>query len=335
MSSPNVSVVMPIYGVEKYLPQCLESVISQTLRNIEIIAVDDGSPDASGTILDAYASRDKRIRAVHKPNGGYGSAINAGIRLARGRYVSIVETDDYVPETMLEDLWGLAKESTPDIARGSYERILDNRSVGYVRAIGKEKSAAFSLQELPEFLVAPPAIWSAIYRRDFLLQSALEVIETPGAAYQDVDFFVRTAVLAKSIRSTSKVVYYYRTDNLDSSSNSKKNPEAIFRNFRETDRFIESLGQIPDKVATHYAKRKICDIQWNFNRIAREYRTDFVSLASISFSRIPVRDVWPLLTARQLRFFLLVRWFPRTSVTLLDLRGLLDRAKKWRSSFGQ
>lgn len=329
MSPPIISVVMPIYGVERYLSRCIESVLGQTIRDIEIIAVDDGSKDASGQILDAYAAKDRRIRAIHKRNGGYGSAINTGIRLAQGRYVSIVETDDYVPETMLEDLWGLAKDSQVDIARGSYECVCDDRTVAYVQAFGATDNAEFSLASRPDFLIDPPAIWSAIYRRDFLLLNSLQVIETPGASYQDVDFFVRSAILAKSIKTTPKVVYYYRIDNTDSSSNSKGNPQAIFLNFLETDRFVDSLPNLPVDVFAQYDKRKVCDIRWNFNRIAPEFRAEFADLASAEFSKIELLRVLKLLTVRQLRFFLLVRWFPKTSMALLDmLRSFRRRAQR-------
>ena len=92
---------MPTYKVEEYLPQCLESVMNQDFQDIEIIPVDDGSPDSCGAIIDKYASQDKRIHPIHQKNGGYGKAVNAGMAKASGKYIAIVETDDYIEENTL------------------------------------------------------------------------------------------------------------------------------------------------------------------------------------------------------------------------------------------
>lgn len=94
--APKVSVIMPTYRVEPYFEQALLSVVDQTLRDIEIIPVDDGSPDNCGAIMDAYAAKDPRIKPIHQPNGGYGKAINAGLYAATGEYIAIVETDDWI-----------------------------------------------------------------------------------------------------------------------------------------------------------------------------------------------------------------------------------------------
>ena len=93
---PKVSVIIPVYNVEKYLRQCLDSVINQTLKDIEIICVDDGSTDNCPNILDEYAAKDARIKIIHKKNEGYGKAMNVGISHASGEYIGIVEPDDYI-----------------------------------------------------------------------------------------------------------------------------------------------------------------------------------------------------------------------------------------------
>ena len=97
---PKVSVVVPIYGVEKYLRECVDSILAQTLKDIEVILVDDGSPDGCSAIVDEYAAKDPRVVAVHQPNGGYGRAVNNGIELAKGEYIGIVESDDWIEPTM-------------------------------------------------------------------------------------------------------------------------------------------------------------------------------------------------------------------------------------------
>ena len=114
---PKVSIVVPIYNVEKYLKDCLESLINQTFKDIEIICVDDGSTDSSGLICDEYAQDDARIKVIHKQNAGYGSAINRGIVEATGKYVAILESDDYAEKTMYEDLYNLAEKYQADLIK--------------------------------------------------------------------------------------------------------------------------------------------------------------------------------------------------------------------------
>lgn len=117
---PAISVVVPVYNVEKYLPHCVRSLREQSFADLEIILVDDGSPDGCGALCDAYAEEDDRIRVIHKENGGLSSARNAGIEAARGRYIGFVDSDDYVEPEMYERLYTLAEKERADIAVGSY-----------------------------------------------------------------------------------------------------------------------------------------------------------------------------------------------------------------------
>ncbi len=102
--SIKVSVVMPVYNTQEYLGECMDSVLNQTLKKIEIICVDDGSTDDSPALLDGYADTDRRVRVLHITNGGYGHAVNMGMEHARGKYISIVEPDDYIEKGMCERL---------------------------------------------------------------------------------------------------------------------------------------------------------------------------------------------------------------------------------------
>ena len=97
-----ISVIVPIYNVEKYLTKCIESIINQTYKNLEIILVDDGSPDKSPIICDEYAKKDNRIKVIHKKNGGLSDARNYGMSLATGEYISFIDSDDYIDEEMYE-----------------------------------------------------------------------------------------------------------------------------------------------------------------------------------------------------------------------------------------
>ena len=118
MEKPKVSIVVPIYNVEQYLEECVDSLLNQTLKEIEIILVDDGSPDRCGEIVDSYAAKDNRVVAVHQKNLGYSKAVNCGIKLARGEYIGIIESDDWVEPTMYEKLYRRADGSVDIVKCG-------------------------------------------------------------------------------------------------------------------------------------------------------------------------------------------------------------------------
>ena len=107
-----VSIIVPIYKVEKYLVQCIDSIINQTLKDIEIILVDEGDKDACRYIIDHYEQTDDRVVAIHKKNGGYGASVNNGIDIARGEYIGIVESDDFIKAEMFEELYKYAHKLT-------------------------------------------------------------------------------------------------------------------------------------------------------------------------------------------------------------------------------
>lgn len=109
-----ISIIIPVYKVEKYLPRCIESVAAQTYKNIEIILVDDGSPDRCPEICDEYARKDSRLTVIHKENGGLSDARNAGIEAAHGRYIGFVDSDDYIHPDMYKELYTVLMEERAD-----------------------------------------------------------------------------------------------------------------------------------------------------------------------------------------------------------------------------
>ncbi|MBA1325633.1 glycosyltransferase [Enterococcus faecium] len=111
-----MSIIVPVYKVEKYLRKCVDSILAQTFTDFEVILVDDGSPDNSGKICDEYAEKDNRVRVIHKENGGLSSARNAGIDVARGKYLGFVDSDDYIDEDMYEILYENLKIHDADIS---------------------------------------------------------------------------------------------------------------------------------------------------------------------------------------------------------------------------
>lgn len=117
MNTPLISVIVPVYNVEKYLPRCIDSILNQTYKNLEIILVDDGSPDNCPAICDEYAQKDSRIKVIHKANGGVSSARNVGLDVATGEYIGFVDSDDWIEPDMYEFLFMRATDYNVDISR--------------------------------------------------------------------------------------------------------------------------------------------------------------------------------------------------------------------------
>ena len=123
--APAVSVIVPIYNVEKYLAECVDSILGQTFQDMEIILVDDGSLDSSGQMADDYAARDKRVKVIHKENGGLSSARNAGMKIARGEYIYFCDSDDYISLDAIEILYETATKNDLDMVLFNGDSFVD------------------------------------------------------------------------------------------------------------------------------------------------------------------------------------------------------------------
>ena len=159
MQQPLVSVVVPVYKVEQYLVRCVDSLLKQTLKELEIILVDDGSPDGCGAICDEFQARDCRIKVIHKQNGGLPSARNAGIAVATGEYLGFVDSDDWVSEKMFEELYYSAKQKDADAAVCDYVMVGDKNIVVAGMGDGPKNIGAQLLAGIK------PIAWNKIYRR--------------------------------------------------------------------------------------------------------------------------------------------------------------------------
>lgn len=219
-----ISIIVPIYNAEKYLNQCLESIKKQTLKEIEVICVDDGSTDDSPDIMDQFAKRDKRFVVIHKPNGGNGHSMNAGLRAAKGEYIGCVEADDYIEPNMFEKLYMYSNGGTVDIVKSNFWNCYEQENGFIKRTINQERSnmpdvvEPFTIKEYPQILWGHPSIWSAIYKRKFIKDNDIKFKEAKGGGWVDNPFFFETICCAKSIIWTSRPFYNYRVEVEGSSS---------------------------------------------------------------------------------------------------------------------
>lgn len=231
--SPKVSVVVPIYGVEKYLHQCVDSLLMQTLHDIEIILVDDGSPDNCPQIIDDYARLDKRVVAVHQPNGGYGRAVNHGIELAKGEYIGIIESDDWIEPDMYEKLYKSARENNTDVTKASFYKYNSYKPFEYQNVPWNDKyqqiadapDGAFNIEEYPQLLIMHASIWSSIYRASFVKK--IKLVESGLASYQDFPFMITVLSTAKRISVVKEYLVHYRMEEGQNSSTIRRDNRLI------------------------------------------------------------------------------------------------------------
>lgn len=164
-----VSVIVPIYNVEQYLERCIKSIQNQTYRNLEIILVDDGSPDNCGEICDRYATEDERIKVVHKNNGGLSSARNAGIAVAQGEYYLFIDSDDCIAVNMVERMYSVCKYNDTDITICGYQRFSEDEEISLIDTSKKEKLTILDKDEAMSRIysrgVKYVVAWNKMYRK--------------------------------------------------------------------------------------------------------------------------------------------------------------------------
>ena len=222
--NPKITIIMPSYNEISYIARCIESVINQTLQDIEIICVDGESNDGTLEILKKYAKSDSRIQVLTSNKKSYGHQVNLGISKAKGDYISIIETDDFIENNMLERLYDLSKGGTVDIIKSSFYHYDDSDEENPKISMDNNKhmvptNKIFTLEEEPYFVFGHPSVWAGIYRREFLRDNDIKMVEEKGGGWVDNPFFHETAILAKSIIYINEAFYYYRESNPDSSSN--------------------------------------------------------------------------------------------------------------------
>lgn len=277
--TPKVSVITPIYNVAKFLPQCLDSLLAQTLKEIEFICVNDGSTDNSLEILESYAARDSRIVIIDKPNGGYGHTMNRGIEKARGEYIGIVESDDYVDPDAFETLYSLAESNDfCDIVKGNHNIVSTGHDPVFVENYPPEMCGRVMSPldcDGSKVINSIPAIWAAIYRRQFLIDNDITFLETPGASYQDTGFVCKSWIAADTFYLTHDAFLNYRVDNTGSSVNSPSKLYCVFDEFHSIEEYLEKRPERRKILAGPVNAKKFDVYMWNIERIPWELLEEY------------------------------------------------------------
>ncbi len=271
-----VSVIIPVYNVEKYLRECLDSVVNQTFKDIEIICVNDGSTDNSLDILREYEKKDNRIKVISKHNSGYGATMNIGLETATGEYIGIVESDDFVEPNMFETLYNIAKENNLDLVRCQYYlyKSSDNSNELFDNTWVLMNKVYCPLDVNTPFMQAP-AIWCNLIKRDMIFDNNIRFLETPGASYQDTSFAFKLYVCAKRFMMIDNAFLHYRTDNENSSVNSASKANFVLTEYAEIKRFAKEHN-VYNKLRFLIPKIRYGCYRWNHERLVRKLKFPFL-----------------------------------------------------------
>lgn len=219
---PKVSIVVPVYNVEQFLPQCIDSLLEQTLKDIEIILVDDGSPDNCGEIAEQYAQTDSRIKVIHQNNAGLGPARNSGIQAASGEYIGFVDSDDWARPEMFQRLYQAAIRNHADIVVGGYRELSGEKILALMPnpLAGNTLDAAAAIQQVRKRLygcsmydartnIFPVAVWTSLYRRTLIHSNEVCFFNVFS---EDTFFNLEAYRYAKVITFTDDTDYCYRKE---------------------------------------------------------------------------------------------------------------------------
>ena len=319
-----LSLLIPIYNVERYLRECLDSAVVQTLKDIEIICINDGSTDNSPDIIREYMERDSRVKMIDKANSGYGDSMNRGLEMARGQYVGILESDDFMAPDALEKLVTAAERCNADFAKANFDlywsKPEERRQLMELfkpQACGKpvhpsDSVDAFSLK---------PSIWSAVYRRDFLNQNGIRFLPTPGAAFQDASFTFKVFALAQTAVYLHDSVLSYRQDNEGSSVNSPNKVHCVNDEYAEIHRWIveDYAGDHSSRDAARLLQFaniiKYDSYMWSYVRLNPRFYPEFLDSMAREFSAA--------LEAREFELADLKPW------KRANLKAIIDDPQAW------
>ena len=287
---PKVSIILPIYNVQAYLAEALDSVVNQTLRELEIICVDDGSTDGSLDIIREYAARDPRIVVLTGPNGGYGKAMNRGLDRATGEYVGIVEPDDYVDLTMFAELYQTAAEQKLDLVKADFYRFTRDEQGEQLQyeLLDKTRSRYGELlcpARDPSCIRFTLNTWTGIYRREFLEEHNIRHNETPGASFQDNGFFFQTFAYAQRAMIVNKPYYRNRRDNPNSSVKSRAKVYCMNIEYDFIRDLLMRDREVWERFQYMYWWKKYHNYWFTHDRIDDSYKEEFLDRMRQEYKR--------------------------------------------------
>lgn len=328
--TPKVSIIIPTYNVEQYLRVCLDSAVNQTLEDIEIIIVNDGSTDNSLEIIKEYAAEDDRIVVIDKENGGYGMAMNCGMDRARGEYIGIIEPDDFVDVNMFGDLYNIAKEQQVDYVKGDFYRfthdIFGNLSLEYNDVAKKKENYG---------VIKNPAVnkdvfryvmntWSGIYKRSFIEKYHIRHNETPGASFQDNGFWFFTLIHSNRLYFVDKPYYYNRRDNPNSSVASRAKVYCMNEEYSLIRNKLNQFPELEKEYVPYMNVKRFLNYVFTYDRIDPTLRFEYtINIRNELSEAVNNNEVdWTLFTKQEYEDFQLLLNCPGEFMCRTKIRKL-------------
>lgn len=263
--SPKISVIVPVYNVEKYLPRCIDSILSQTFTDFELLLIDDGSPDNCGKICDEYAAKDSRVRVFHKPNGGVSSARNLGLDKACGEWITFIDSDDYVDSDHFWNYMGVVELDSDVVIMG--RKVIDERGVpsGKIEpSVLDSKTHLYGTRGVVHEMVPMFNLfyttWNASYRKELLQKYHIRFDENVSWG-EDTIFSFQYLVRCNRIQIVSKSSYFYIKNNENASNRYHKDLDKGVRiRIPFVLQFLQKSGFTEEEL-------KVWELQQNYLRI--------------------------------------------------------------------
>lgn len=249
-----VSVIMPSLNVASYIDECMQSVLSQTLGDIEVLCIDAGSTDGTIEKLQAYADSDSRVKLIHSTQRSYGYQVNLGISVATGEYIAIVETDDFIKANMYETLYFAAEKTNANVVKANFYSFVN---YGNGKRIWEKNDIANTSLSL---FMTDINIWSGVYKRKFIIENNISLNETPGAAFQDIGFVVQVHLCEPNILFIQEYLYCYRMDRDESSIYSKNVIKYVYDEFVRLENKLNDQIEFVAGANKRFAQSFICEL---------------------------------------------------------------------------
>ncbi len=288
---PKVTVVVPVFNVKTFLKECLDSILNQSLREIEVICGDGGSNDGSLEILREYEKKDKRVKVISREGSGYGQSVNECMDMAKGEYIGIVESDDKVDRYMYETLYYIAKGLDLDFIKSDlyfyYSGLPKNEQL--VRESITYNKDYYNRIINPQVDINPYKsalrTWSGIYKKDFLNYYHIRHHETPGGSYQDVGFYLKTLYYARRVYYLDRPFYMWRQDNPGSSIhyNSAKLVEKSKKEWELNKEYLLNTPGATKRMWYSYNYRRFFSYMWTIDMAEGEDKDKMIDYARKEF----------------------------------------------------
>ncbi len=267
---PKISIIVPVYNVEKYLRRCLDSIVSQTLNDIEIILATDG-PASCDNICQEYAQKDSRVKVLQNP-GSYGKAFNKGLDMASGEYIGIVEADDWCDSQMFEKMYIKAQKYNADVVKCGFYFAFDNEKKNRISL--PEYPEEFSIYDSPEAMELQPSVWSCIYKKSFLKDKNIDMIEE-RQSFIDAPFHYETMYKADKYILLKEPLYYYYQGNTNQSVQNVKPFDGLNSEKYAYSKLIQNR-KAWNELREGFLFATVSHLLWNYERIkSKEDRQAF------------------------------------------------------------